>query len=153
MAIPRCSSPTPGWNQFKDVFLGLERRDYTRATSCQKCVRAGGKHNDLENVGFTKRPSHLFRNARQFFFRRLFQEGSDCLRWESSPLRNGFAIPKDKLYATIFEGAMIAHADIPRDTEAHDSWLAMGISADRIFELGNEGQFLANGRHGPVRSM
>jgi len=138
-----------GMNQFKDVFLGLERRDYTRATSCQKCVRAGGKHNDLENVGFTKRHHTFFEMLGNFSFGDYFKKEAIAYAWELITSPQWFAIPKDKLYATIFEGAMIAHADIPRDTEAHDSWLAMGISADRIFELGMKDNFWQMGDTGP----
>ncbi len=67
-----------GMNQFKDVFTGLEKRDYSRATSSQKCVRAGGKHNDLDNVGYTRRHHTFFEMLGNFFVRRLFQKGSHC---------------------------------------------------------------------------
>src|SRR6267143_5394308 len=123
-----------GMNQFKDVFLGLEKRHYTRATSCQKCVRAGGKHNDLENVGFTKRHHTFFEMLGNFSFGDYFKEKAIPYAWELITSPNWFAIPKDKLYITIFEGAIIPHADIPRDKEAYDFWLAVGVSPDRIFE-------------------
>jgi alanyl-tRNA synthetase len=138
-----------GMNQFKDVFLGLEKREYTRATTAQKCVRAGGKHNDLENVGFTRRHHTFFEMMGNFSFGDYFKKDAIAYAWELITSPNWFAIPKDKLYTTIFEGAMIAHADIPRDAEAYDSWLAMGVSADCIFELGMKDNFWQMGETGP----
>ena len=104
-----------GMNQFKDVFLGLEKRDYTRATTCQKCVRAGGKHNDLENVGFTNRHHTFFEMLGNFSFGDYFKSDAIAFAWELVTSPNWFAMPKDKLYVTIFKGEQ----GIARDAEAH----------------------------------
>ncbi len=99
-----------GMNQFKDVFLGLEQRDYNRATTCQKCVRAGGKHNDLENVGFTNRHHTFFEMLGNFSFGDYFKKDAIAFAWEliTSP-QSGSAFPLDKLYFTVFGGAEIGH--------------------------------------------
>src|SRR2546427_493897 len=89
-------------NQFKDVFLGLEQRDYTRATSVQKCVRAGGKHNDLENVGFTNRHHTFFEMLGNFSFGDYFKKEAIAFAWELITSPKWFGLPKDKLYATMF---------------------------------------------------
>src|SRR6476659_94247 len=110
----RSSSPVPaddptllftnaGMNQFKDVFLGLEKRDYSRATTSQKCVRAGGKHNDLENVGFTNRHHTFFEMLGNFSFGDYFKKDAIAYAWELITSPKWFGIPKDKLYATIFK--------------------------------------------------
>jgi len=93
-----------GMNQFKDVFLGLEKREYTRATSAQKCVRAGGKHNDLENVGFTKRHHTFFEMMGNFSFGDYFKKDAIAYAWELITSPEWYAIPKDKLYVTVFGG-------------------------------------------------
>src|SRR2546421_12592086 len=103
-----------GMNQFKDVFLGLEKRDYVRATSAQKCVRAGGKHNDLENVGFTKRHHTFFEMLGNFSFGDYFKREAIGYAWELITSNEWYGIPKDKLYTTIFEG----EGAIPRDIDA-----------------------------------
>jgi alanyl-tRNA synthetase len=138
-----------GMNQFKEVFLGLEKRDYTRATSAQKCVRAGGKHNDLENVGFTKRHHTFFEMLGNFSFGDYFKKEAIGYAWELVTSPSWFGIPTDKLYVTIFAGATIPHADIPRDAEAYDSWRTQGVSADRIFEFGMKENFWQMGDTGP----
>jgi alanyl-tRNA synthetase len=138
-----------GMNQFKDVFLGLEKRDYTRATTAQKCVRAGGKHNDLENVGFTKRHHTFFEMMGNFSFGDYFKKDAISYAWELVTSPQWFNLPKDKLYVTIFEGAIIPHADIPRDEEAHAQWLAQNVDAGRIFELGMKENFWQMGDTGP----
>src|SRR5205814_5876283 len=113
-----------GMNQFKDVFLGLEKRDYTRATSCQKCVRAGGKNNDLENVGFTKRHHTFFEMLGNFSFGDYFKKEAIAYAWELMTSSEWFGIPKDKLYVTIFGGAeLIVLVDLPEDSEAREFWL------------------------------
>src|SRR5881409_1798135 len=89
-----------GMNQFKDVFLGNEKRDYTRAGSSQKCVRAGGKHNDLENVGYTRRHHTFFEMLGNFSFGDYFKAEAIDFAWEL--LTKDFGLPKDKLYVTIF---------------------------------------------------
>src|SRR5213594_3539726 len=96
-----------GMNQFKDVFLGLEKRDYNKAVTAQKCVRAGGKHNDLENVGFTKRHHTFFEMMGNFSFGDYFKEKAIPYAWELITSPDWYAIPKDKLYVTVFGGAEI----------------------------------------------
>ena len=134
-----------GMNQFKDVFLGLEKRDYVRATSSQKCVRAGGKHNDLENVGFTNRHHTFFEMLGNFSFGDYFKKDAIAYAWELITSPEWFGIPKDKLYVTIFNG----EGGIPRDAEAYDLWLAQGVSKDRIFESGLKDNFWQMGDTGP----
>src|SRR5437016_3315764 len=97
-----------GMNQFKDVFLGLEKRDYSRATTSQKCVRAGGKHDDLENVGFTNRHHTFFEMLGNFSFGDYFKEDAIAFAWELITSPQWFGIPKDKLFVTIFEGSPLA---------------------------------------------
>ena len=134
-----------GMNQFKDVFLGLEKRDYTRATTSQKCVRAGGKHNDLENVGFTNRHHTFFEMLGNFSFGDYFKKDAIAYAWELITAPNWFAIPKDKLYVTIFNG----EGGVPRDAEAYDLWLGQGVAKDRIFEAGLKDNFWQMGDTGP----
>ena len=138
-----------GMNQFKDVFLGLEKRDYTRATTSQKCVRAGGKHNDLENVGFTNRHHTFFEMLGNFSFGDYFKKDAIAYAWELITSPQWFGIDKDKLYVTIFNG----EGGMPRDAEAYDLWLGQGVPKDRIFEFGPERQFLADGRHRSLRPL
>jgi len=138
-----------GMNQFKDVFLGLEKREYTRATSSQKCVRAGGKHNDLENVGFTNRHHTFFEMLGNFSFGDYFKKEAIAYAWELITSTDWFDIAKEKLYVTIFEGADIPHADIPRDDEAEQFWLAVGVPKDRIFAGGMKDNFWQMGDTGP----
>jgi len=88
-------------NQFKDVFLGLEKRDYTRATTAQKCVRAGGKHNDLENVGFTKRHHTFFEMMGNFSFGDYFKKDAIAYAWELITSPAWYGIPKERLYVTV----------------------------------------------------
>ena len=110
-----------GMNQFKDVFLGLEKRDYDKATTAQKCVRAGGKHNDLENVGFTKRHHTFFEMLGNFSFGDYFKEKAIPYAWELITSPEWFAIPKDKLYVTVFDGSfpgLTAAPDMKRDEMA-----------------------------------
>jgi len=135
-----------GMNQFKDVFLGLEKRDYNRATTSQKCVRAGGKHNDLENVGFTNRHHTFFEMLGNFSFGDYFKKDAIAYAWELITSPEWFGVPKDKLYVTIFNGE---GGVAPRDVEAHDLWLAQGVSRDRIFEAGLKDNFWQMGDTGP----
>jgi len=134
-----------GMNQFKDVFLGLEKRDYSRATSSQKCVRAGGKHNDLENVGFTNRHHTFFEMLGNFSFGDYFKKDAIAYAWELVTSPEWFGIAKDKLYATIFEG----QGDIPRDGEAEKFWLEVGVPKERIFAMGMKDNFWQMGDTGP----
>ena len=141
-----------GMNQFKDVFLGLEQRDYKRAASCQKCVRAGGKHNDLENVGYTNRHHTFFEMLGNFSFGDYFKKDAIAFAWELITSREGFGdfpdrpgISRDKLYVTIFKG----ENGVERDAEAHEHWLAQGVARERIHELGTSENFWAMGDTGP----
>src|ERR1051325_5925735 len=134
-----------GMNQFKDVFLGLEKRDYTRATTSQKCVRAGGKHNDLENVGFTNRHHTFFEMLGNFSFGDYFKKDAIAYAWELITSPKWYAIPKEKLYVTIFKG----ENNVPRDAEAYDLWAAQGVPKDRIYELGMKDNFWQMGDTGP----
>src|SRR6201996_7900884 len=134
-----------GMNQFKDVFLGVEHRDYNRATTSQKCVRAGGKHNDLENVGFTRRHHTFFEMLGNFSFGDYFKKDAIAYAWELVTSPEWFGIPKDKLYVTIFEGT----ADVPRDNEAEQYWIETGVPKERIFEYGVKDNFWQMGETGP----
>ncbi len=136
-----------GMNQLKDVFLGSEKRDYSRATTSQKCVRAGGKHNDLEQVGRTARHHTFFEMLGNFSFGDYFK--NDAIPWAWELITKEFAIPSDKLYVTIFEGKKTPEADIPRDQEAYDRWIALGVPSDRIFALGMKDNFWQMGDTGP----
>jgi len=134
-----------GMNQFKDVFLGLEKRDYTRATTSQKCVRAGGKHNDLENVGFTNRHHTFFEMLGNFSFGDYFKKDAIAYAWELITSPQWFGIDKNKLYVTIFNG----EGGMQRDAEAYDLWLGQCVPKDRIFEFGLKDNFWQMGDTGP----
>jgi alanyl-tRNA synthetase len=141
-----------GMNQFKDVFLGLEKRDYLRATTAQKCVRAGGKHNDLENVGFTKRHHTFFEMLGNFSFGDYFKKEAIAYAWELVTSPEWFGIPKEKLYATVFNGKLsiqTATPDMPADADARRYWLEQGIPENRIFALDAKDNFWAMGDTGP----
>jgi alanyl-tRNA synthetase len=138
-----------GMNQFKDVFLGLETRDYKRATTSQKCVRAGGKHNDLENVGFTNRHHTFFEMLGNFSFGDYFKKDAIAYAWELITSNDWFAIDKDKLYVTIFEGAGPELGFVPRDNEAEEAWLEQGVPKERIFEGDAKDNFWQMGDTGP----
>jgi alanyl-tRNA synthetase len=137
-----------GMNQFKDVFLGLEKRDYSRATTSQKCVRAGGKHNDLENVGFTNRHHTFFEMLGNFSFGDYFKKDAIAYAWELITSKEWFGIDKDKLYVTIFEGSG-EPMPVSRDTEAYDLWVAQGVAKERIFDGGLKDNFWQMGDTGP----
>jgi len=134
-----------GMNQFKDMYLGAEKREYTRATTSQKCVRAGGKHNDLENVGFTRRHHTFFEMLGNFSFGDYFKKEAIAFAWELITSPEWFDIPKDRLYVTIFEGA----EGVPRDDEAERYWNEIGVSSDRIREYGLKDNFWQMGETGP----
>jgi len=138
-----------GMNQFKDVFLGLEKRDYNRATSSQKCVRAGGKHNDLENVGFTNRHHTFFEMLGNFSFGDYFKKDAIAYAWELVTSPEWYGVDKDKLYVTIFKGEQ----GIARDDEAYEYWRATlekdGVPLDRISEMGMKDNFWQMGDTGP----
>ena len=134
-----------GMNQFKDVFLGLEKRDYLRATSSQKCVRAGGKHNDLENVGFTNRHHTFFEMLGNFSFGDYFKKDAIAYAWELMTSPEWFGLDKNKLYVTVFNG----EGGVPRDAEAHELWVGEGVPRERIFEMGLKDNFWQMGDTGP----
>ncbi len=129
-----------GMNQFKEIFLGLEKRDYARATSSQKCVRAGGKHNDLENVGYTRRHHTFFEMLGNFSFGDYFKKDAIAFAWELVTGPTWFGMPKDKLYVTVFR----------EDDEAEELWQQVaGVSKDRIFRLDEKDNFWQMGETGP----
>ena len=134
-----------GMNQFKDVFLGNEKRDYTRAASSQKCVRAGGKHNDLENVGFTRRHHTFFEMLGNFSFGDYFKKDAIAYAWELLTSKEWFGIDPAKLYCTVFEG----DAKVPRDDEAERLWVETGMPKERIFGMGAKDNFWQMGETGP----
>ncbi len=142
-----------GMNQFKDVFLGLEQRDYKRATSAQKCVRAGGKHNDLDNVGFTNLHHTFFEMLGNFSFGDYFKKDAVALAWElvTSSAAGRFGIPLDRLYFTVFGGAEIAPGKmLPPDDDAAEHWLHVGAPKDRVIAVpGLKENFWAMGDTGP----
>jgi alanyl-tRNA synthetase len=140
-----------GMNQFKDVFLGLEQRDYTRATSSQKCVRAGGKHNDLENVGFTNRHHTFFEMLGNFSFGDYFKKDAIAYAWELVTSPKWFNIPVEKLYFTVFGGAEVAPGNtLGVDEEALNLWLNIGAPKDRVIPVpGLKENFWAMGDTGP----
>jgi alanyl-tRNA synthetase len=131
-----------GMNQFKDVFLGKERRDYTRAATSQKCMRVSGKHNDLENVGPS--PSHhtFFQMLGNFSFGDYFKKDAIGFAWEL--LTRIWKIPPDRLYVTVFKG----DTDVPRDVEAREHWLQY-VPEDHLSELGSDDNFWQMGDTGP----
>jgi alanyl-tRNA synthetase len=134
-----------GMNQFKDLFLGAEKREYSRATTSQKCVRAGGKHNDLENVGFTRRHHTFFEMLGNFSFGDYFKQAAIQFAWELVTSDEWFGIPKDHLYVTIFEGS----ESVPRDDEAEQYWMEVGVPKDRIHQYGAKDNFWQMGETGP----
>src|SRR6195952_193525 len=134
-----------GMNQFKDVFLGQEQRDYKRATSSQKCVRAGGKHNDLENVGFTRRHHTFFEMLGNFSFGDYFKREAIAYAWELLTSPDWFGIDPSRLYVTIFKG----ENGVERDDEAERLWIEAGVPKDRIFQMGMKDNFWQMGDTGP----
>ncbi|MGH9534207.1 MAG: alanine--tRNA ligase [Terriglobales bacterium] len=129
-----------GMNQFKDVFLGLEKRDYLRATTAQKCVRAGGKHNDLEHVGFTHRHHTFFEMLGNFSFGDYFKKDAIAYAWELVTAPSGYGLDRRRLYATVFDD----------DQAAYDLWTGgIGLPQDRVFRLGEKDNFWAMGETGP----
>ena len=145
--VPSCARPAndptllftnAGMNQFKDVFLGLEQRDYTRATSSQKCMRAGGKHNDLENVGRTRRHLTFFEMLGNFSFGDYFKKEAIGYAWEL--VTRGYGISKDRLYLTVFQ----------EDDEALQLWQQQpGVAPGRVFRMDEKDNFWQMGDTGP----
>ena len=136
-----------GMNQFKDLFLGAERREYARATTSQKCVRAGGKHNDLENVGFTRRHHTFFEMLGNFSFGDYFKREAIGYAWELVTGAEWFGIAKERLYVTIFEGDPAN--GVPRDDEAERFWIEVGVPKERIKAFGLKDNFWQMGETGP----
>ncbi len=134
-----------GMVQFKDVFTGRERRDFSRATSSQKCVRAGGKHNDLENVGFTARHHTFFEMLGNFSFGDYFKRDAVAWAWELVTSDRWLGVPVERLAITVFAG----EGGIPWDEEAYQLWKAQGVREDRILKLGAKDNFWAMGETGP----
>src|SRR3954469_2243099 len=132
-----------GMNQFKDLFLGRERRDYTRATTSQKVMRVSGKHNDLDNVGPSHRHHTFFEMLGNFSFGDYFKKEALPFAW--TLLTDVWKMPADKLVVSIFKG----ENGIPRDEEAYDIWRRLGVPADRIRELGGDDNFWQMGDTGP----
>src|SRR5713226_4845624 len=126
-----------GMNQFKDVFTGREKRSYTRAASSQKCVRAGGKHNDLENVGFTARHHTFFEMLGNFSFGDYFKKEAIAWAWEF--VTRTLGLPAERLAVTVFR----------EDDEAETLWKSIGVRKERIFRLGEKDNFWAMGPTGP----
>src|ERR1700683_1709265 len=137
-----------GMVQFKNVFTGAESRPYKRATTAQKSVRAGGKHNDLENVGFTNRHHTFFEMLGNFSFGDYFKKDAIAYAWELIISKQWLGIDKDKLYVTIFEGSG-EPMPVSRDTEAYDLWVAQGVAKDRIFDGNLKDNFWQMGDTGP----
>ncbi len=127
-----------GMNQFKDVFLGLDRREYQLATTAQKCVRAGGKHNDLENVGYTRRHHTFFEMLGNFSFGEYFKEDAIAYAWEL--VTKVYGLPRERFYVTVFTD----------DDEAEQLWKKVaGLPPDRIFRCGEKDNFWQMGDTGP----
>src|SRR6266704_1744309 len=127
-----------GMNQFKEVFQGLEKRAYNRAVTAQKCVRAGGKHNDLENVGYTRRHHTFFEMLGNFSFGDYFKAEAIEFAWDL--ITKDYGMPKDRLYVTVFR----------EDDEAEELWQKVaGVPKDRIFRLDEADNFWQMGDTGP----
>jgi alanyl-tRNA synthetase len=132
-----------GMNQFKDVFLGADRRDYTRAVSSQKCVRAGGKHNDLENVGRTARHLTFFEMLGNFSFGDYFK--ADAIRFAWELLLDVYRLDVNRLWFTVFEG----DGDLAADNEAAAEWVKVGAAPERVLRFGKKDNFWSMGDTGP----
>ncbi|MBW8866592.1 MAG: alanine--tRNA ligase, partial [Acidobacteria bacterium] len=132
-----------GMNQFKDLFLGREKRDYTRATTAQKVMRVSGKHNDLDNVGPSHRHHTYFEMLGNFSFGDYFKK--EALRYAWELLTGVWKMDPNRLIVSIFKG----ENGIPRDDEAYDVWRGLGVPGDRILELGGDDNFWQMGDTGP----
>jgi alanyl-tRNA synthetase len=132
-----------GMNQFKDVFLGRETRDYTRATTAQKVMRVSGKHNDLDNVGPSFYHHTFFEMLGNFSFGDYFKKDALPFAWRL--LTDVWKMPADRMYVSIFKG----ESGIPRDEEAYEVWRSLGLPPDRIHELGADDNFWQMGETGP----
>ena len=132
-----------GMNQFKDAFLGREQRDYTRATTSQKCVRAGGKHNDLENVGRTARHLTFFEMLGNFSFGDYFKEDAIRFAWEL--IVDVWKLDSERLWFSVFEG----DDSVPADEEAAALWVKVGARPERVLRFGKKDNFWSMGDTGP----
>jgi alanyl-tRNA synthetase len=132
-----------GMNQFKDVFLGNEKRDYKRAVTSQKCIRAGGKHNDLDEVGRTARHQTFFEMLGNFSFGDYFKKEAIEFAWDF--LVNELKLDQERLWFTVFEG----DEDVPADTEAEEHWRAVGARPERILKFGRKDNFWQMAETGP----
>jgi alanyl-tRNA synthetase len=132
-----------GMNQFKDVFLGLEKRDYKRATTSQKCVRAGGKHNDLENVGFTNRHHTFFEMLGNFSFGDYFKE--DAIKYAWDLLVNEFKLDPARMWFSVYGG----DDEVAADEDAEKFWEQVGAPRERILRFGRKDNFWQMGETGP----
>src|SRR3984893_10036256 len=132
-----------GMNQFKDVFLGIEKRDYSRATTSQKCVRAGGKHNDLENVGYTRRHHTFFEMLGNFSFGDYFKADAIRFAWELITVK--WKLPVERLWFTVFDGG----DGLPADDEAAELWVKAGAPRNRVLRFGKKDNFWSMGDTGP----
>jgi alanyl-tRNA synthetase len=132
-----------GMNQFKDVFLGNEKRDYKRATTSQKCIRAGGKHNDLDEVGRTARHHTFFEMLGNFSFGDYFKE--DGIRFAWDLLVNGFSLDPERMWFTVFAG----DDEVPADEEAEALWVKVGARPERILRFGRKDNFWQMAETGP----
>ena len=132
-----------GMNQFKDVFTGQDKREYSRATSSQKCIRAGGKHNDLDEVGKTARHHTFFEMLGNFSFGDYFKE--DAIRFAWDFLVNELKLEENRLWFSVFEG----DAEVPADDEARALWEKVGAKPDRILGFGRKDNFWQMGDTGP----
>ena len=145
--------PTVMWTnagmvQFKDLFLGKEKRDYTRATTSQKCLRAGGKHNDLDQVGFTARHHTFFEMLGNFSFGDYFKADAIKYAWElvTGPVDKGcLGLDPGRLWVTVFEGA----DGVPADSEAEEMWVAAGVPREHLMRFGKKDNFWQMGDTGP----
>lgn len=132
-----------GMNQFKDVFLGNEKRDYKRAVTSQKCLRAGGKHNDLDEVGRTARHATFFEMLGNFSFGDYFKKEAIEYAWDF--LINELKLEQSRLWFTVFEG----DEEVAADTEAEELWKAVGAQPERILRFGRKDNFWQMGETGP----
>src|SRR5215203_3727215 len=132
-----------GMNQFKDVFLGTEPRDYKRAVTTQKCIRAGGKHNDLDEVGKTARHQTFFEMLGNFSFGDYFKKEAIEFAWDL--LLNEFKLEKNRLWFTYFEG----DDEVPPDHEARDLWIKMGAAPERVLPFSRKDNFWQMADTGP----
>src|SRR5678815_1521970 len=132
-----------GMNQFKDVFLGTEKREYVRAVSSQKCIRAGGKHNDLDEVGKTARHHTFFEMLGNFSFGDYFKNDAIQFAWDL--LVNKLGMDPRRLWFTVFEG----DEEVGPDNEARELWQAVGASPDRVLGFGRKDNFWQMGETGP----